>query len=292
MIDFAVPGAARLAADRITAAVDAATARPGKYSWRIKPSALGGECVARLWYAYRWAAKKDVPGKLGRIFDDGDMYEPRIVEWLRSSGWTIQDKDPSKIGTKFEQWNFKALDGHVSSYLDGIAMHPEFTGGVWALLECKSANKRRFGLLVSKKSVKLADFKEYTQLCIYMEALNLPFAVYVRVCKDDADLYVELVPRDPETAERALRIALTVRDSRARPARITETPSYHVCKNECDFVGVCHLGEPSDRNCRSCTNSVPIEKGKFGCNAFSEVIPNEKHIIEFAKTCPHYQAIR
>jgi len=291
MIDLTIPGAARLLADRVQAAVEDTTALPGKHSWRIKVSALGGECVAKQWYAFRWVAKRDIPGKLARIFDDGNVYEPRIVDWLKRSGWMIEDKDPSKIGTRFEQWNFKALDGHISAFLDGIGSHPEFTQGVRILVEAKSYNKRRFGLLVGKKSVKAADYEYYTQICCYMEAYNLPYCVFFCVCKDDADLYVEIVPRDPATAERALRIATTVKDSRARPGRVAETPSFHICKH-CDFVGVCHLGETPERNCRSCVNAVPIAGGKFGCMAFNEVIPNEKHIIEFALTCPHYQAIQ
>lgn len=289
MIDLTIPGATRLLGNRIKEGVDEVTKRPGKYSWRIKPSNLGGECVARMWYAFRWAAKKDVPAQRGRIFDDGDMYEPRIVAWLRASGWTIKDKDPSKVGTKFEQWNFKALDGHISSYLDGIGYHPEFTEGVDVLVECKSANKRRFGLMVSK-TIKAADYEYYTQVCIYMEAYNLPYCVLFAVCKDDADIYIEVIPRDPETANRALRIATTVRDSKRRPARVAETASYHKCK-ECDFASVCHLGAPPDKNCRSCVNAVPIAGGKFGCAAFNEIIPNEQHILTFALTCPHYQAI-
>lgn len=291
MIDLTVPGFPRLLADRITAAVDDVTAKPGKFSWRIKVSALGGPCVAKQWYGFRWVAKKGIPGKLARIFEDGNTYEPRIVEWLRASGWTVQDKDPSKIGTKYEQWNFKALDGHISAFLDGIGSHPEFTEGVDVLIEAKSYNKRRFGELVRHKAVKAADYEYYVQICCYMEAYNLPWCVFFCVCKDDADLYIEVVPRDPDTATRAMRIATTVRDSRARPGRIAETPSYHKCQ-QCDFVDVCHLGSTPLRNCRSCVNAIATDGGKFGCATFNELIPNEKHILEFALTCPHYQAVK
>lgn len=291
MIDLTIPGAARLLADRITTAVDDTTALPGKFSWRIKVSALGGECVAKQWYGFRWVAKADIKGRIARIFDDGNVYEPRIVEWLRKSGWTVQDIDPAKAGSRFEQWNFKALDGHISAFLDGIASHPEFTEGASVLLECKSYNKRRFGELIRHKAVKAADYEYYVQICCYMEAYNLPYCIFFCVCKDDAEIYVEVVPRDPDAANRAMRIATTVKDSRARPSRIAETSAYKACKM-CDYVGVCHLGEKPLRNCRSCVNAVPIAGGKFGCAAFNDVIPNEKHMLEFALTCPHYQAVQ
>jgi len=288
MHDLSIPGATRLIADKIKAQIDTVTEQPAKYSWRIKPSNLGSECVAALWYAYRWVKRNPIDGRIGRIFGSGSAFEAPTMDWLRKAGWEILDKDPSKIGTKFEQWNFKALDGHISAYLDAVGRHPDYCNGAWGNVEAKSYNKRRFGALVNKQSVKITEYEYYVQACIYMQAFNLPFTLLIAVCKDDSDIYVEIIPRDDDTANRAMRLAETVKTSRVRPAKIAESPAFHVCKR-CDFVGICHLGEQPDRNCRSCIHVTPTDNGKFGCSYWQLAIPGEKEIMQ---ACPQYEAIK
>lgn len=287
MTDLSTPGFAKLIADKIKAQIDTVTSRPAQYSWRIKPSNLGSDCVAKLWYAYRWAKRKPIEGRIGRIFGVGSAFEAPIMEWLRAAGWEILDKDPNKVGTKYEQWNFKALDGHISAYLDAKGRHPEYLNNAWLNVEAKSYKKSRFGQLVNK-GVKASDYEYYTQLSIYAEAENLAGTLFFAMCKDDSDIHIEIIPRDDETAHRAMRIAQTIKDSRARPARIAESAAFHTCKM-CDFVGVCHLGEPVDRNCRSCVYVVPIAGGRFACSGWNMVIPGEKEIMQ---ACPQYEAIK
>ena len=126
MLDLSIPGAKKLLADRIRENIDSVTTVKGKHSWRIKPSSLGKECIAANWYSYRWAKRVGKPGRVGRIFDKGHETEPRLLEYLRASGWIVWDRDPNKApDDKFPQFGFKALDGHISAYLDGIGNHPE-----------------------------------------------------------------------------------------------------------------------------------------------------------------------
>lgn len=291
MIDLTVPGSTKLLAEQIQADITATGARPGKYSWRIKPSNLGKECVAQLWYSFRWVRKTDIPAQLGNVFDAGNDTEPRLMAKLRRAGWEVLDEDPSKAHKEsFRQWNFKALDGHMSAYLDGIGRHPVRTGGLWALIEAKSYNKRRFGLLVSK-GVQLSDFEYYVQVVIYLKAYDLPFCVFICECKDNGEEHVEIITRNDDIADRHMSIGQTVKNTRVRPARVAESAAFHKCK-QCDFAGVCHLGEQPDKNCRSCVNAVAIENGKFGCVAYQQVIPDQKHMMEYAPTCPHYEAVR
>lgn len=287
MIDFSIPGTTKLIASKIKAQIDNATSQPAKYSWRVKPSNLGSECVAKLWYAFRWAKRVPIDGRIGRIFGTGSAFEAPIMNWLREAGWEILDKDPSKAGTKFEQWNFKALDGHISAYLDALGRNPEYTGSLWWNVEAKSFNKRRFGNFVNN-GVKVSDYEYYVQACLYMQAYDLPATLLLGICKDDCDIHPEIILRDDETANRAMRIAETIKSSRVRPARVAESAAFHLCK-QCDFVGICHLGEQVDRNCRSCVHSVAIGGGKFGCLGWNIVIPGEKEIMQ---ACPQYEAIK
>lgn len=290
MLDLTVPGACRLLADQIKADIDTVTTRDPKYSARIKPSALGGECVARLWYDFRWARKRVTTPEQQRIFDAGGAFEVPIISWLRNAGWEVIEKDPNRVGKFIEQYKVRALDGHLSGYLDGVGRHEQRTVGLWANIEAKSYNRRRFGMLQSKLTVKAVDYEYYVQACIYMMLFGLPLTVLVAVCKDDGDLHIDVFARDDETAQRALDIGNTVKTSRVRPAKVAQSAAFHMCK-KCQHVGPCHLGEPVDRNCRSCVNCVAIEGGKFGCAAFNQIIPDKETIETYAATCPHYEPI-
>lgn len=288
MLDLSIPGAKKLLADRTRERIDDATTVVGKHSWRIKPSSLGKECIAENWYAYRWAKRVNKPGRIGRIFDKGHETEPRLMEYLRKSGWVIWDRDPNKApDDPYPQFGFKALGGHISAYLDGIGHHPELTAGINILIEAKSYNKRRFGVMVAK-TMKAADPEYYVQVCLYMKEYNLPVALFICECKDDGDIHIEYVERDDDTAMRALEIATTIKTSRIRPARVAESPAYHKCKM-CDFVGVCHLGEPVEKNCRSCLNCVPIDGGKFACQKWNATIPNQQAIMD---ACDYHEPIK
>ena len=288
MLDLTLPGATKMLADKIVTGIDAATELQGKHSWRVKPSMLGKECIAAGWYAFRWAKRVNKPGKVARIFAKGHDTEPRLIDYLRRSGWIVLDVDPAKAGKKFEQWNFKALNGHMSAYLDGIGSHPEYTGGLWVLIEAKSYNKRRFNLLTSKGNVKLTDYEYYVQVCLYMMGYNLPWTLLICECKDDGDIHVEVIMRDDETAQRALSVGNTIMTNRIRPARVAESAAFHVCK-KCDFQGVCHLGEQVEKNCRSCLHCVAVEGGKFACERWNAVIPNEDAIMQ---ACDQHDPIK
>lgn len=286
-VDIDTPGVARLMADRVAARMDEVGGKPGKYSWRVKPSNLGGECVAKLWFAYRWAAKKQIPAKLQRIFDVGNASENRLVRYLREAGWNVRDKDPSKIGSNFEQWNFKALEGHISAYLDALGDHPEFTQSEEIVIEFKTMNKDKFNQVVAKQSIKLINYEYYVQHVMYLKAYNKRYGLMMIECKNTSEFYFEFIRRDDEVADRAMAVAHTVKDARQRPARIAESPTYSKCKT-CDFLGVCHLGERMDKNCRSCVNCVAMEGGKFKCLRFGP-IPGEQEILA---ACDCYEAIQ
>lgn len=288
MIDYNAPGALRLVADQITDGIETHTARPAKYSWRIKPSKLGGECIAQIWYAFRWVARSPIDGQSARRMDRGTDRENSLVKYLRQAGWTVQDTDPSKEGKKFNQWNFKALDGHVSAYLDGIMWHPDFFGGGKVLLELKTMAKGRFGRLASKRSLMVTEPEYYGQIQPYMGAYGLPYCVFFAECQDTQEIYVEVIRFDPDYAARLLTIAEAVKNSRLRPARVAQSPTYHGCKR-CEFLNVCHYDANVDRNCRSCVNAIAAEGGRFYCDRWKAFIPDEKAILA---ACPHHDPVK
>lgn len=288
MIDYNAPGALRLIADQIADGIETHTARPAKYSWRIKPSKLGGECIAQIWYAFRWVSRSPIEGQSARRMDRGTDRENSLVRYLRQAGWTVQDTDPSKEGRKFNQWNFKAFDGHVSAYLDGIIWHADYFGGFKVLLELKTMAKGRFGRLASKRSLMVTEPEYYGQIQLYMSGYALPYCVFFAECQDTQEIYVEVIRFDPEYAARLLTIAEAVKNSRLRPARVAQSPTYYGCKN-CEFLHVCHYDANVDRNCRSCVNAIAAEGGRFYCDKWKAFIPDEKAMLE---ACPHHDPVK
>lgn len=248
---------------------------PARYSWRIKPSNLGDECTAKLWHAYRWTRKKQVPGFVARIFEDGQAAEKDMVRFLRATGWTVEDRDPNAKSDKFPQFKVSDFDGHLSGYLDGKCSHPEYTAGIKWLLEEKSYNTSRFSKLKNKKSLVLADNDYYIQVCIYMLYYNLPYCLFFAKNKNDSDFYYEIIPRDDKTAKQFLHKAQDVINSQVMPKKVSQDATFHLCKF-CDYVGPCQNGEAVDVNCRSCKNAYPIPGGKFRCSRFNDqTIPND-----------------
>lgn len=289
MLDITRPGVTTLLAATIAGEAEKASQAPSKHSWRVSPSSIGDECVAKLWYKFRWAKLGSFDGRMQRLFGRGHAEEEKLVAILKSIGWTVKDVDEAKVaeGKHMVQFGIKLFEGHLTGYLDGIGWHPVHTAGLAVLLEFKTYNTKRFAILKVKKC-KVSDFKYYVQACIYMREYNLPWCLFVAVNKDDDELYFEIIPRDDATAEQHYRTAHTIVHSKARPARIAQSPTYFKCKN-CTFVDICHNGAPVDINCRSCQHATAVAGGKFHCGKWDAIIPNQE-AVEAA--CPEHTPIK
>ncbi len=282
--DVNMTGVRKLLADRVIAEINANTVEdnPPRHSWRVKPSSLGGECTAQEWYAWRWVKREIHDGRILRLFKRGHGAEHRFTAMLRRAGWTVEDIDPERAGSKFPQFNVKLFHGHLSAYLDGKGSHPEYTGGQKILLEFKTYNTKRFSALVNGKGLQIEDPKYYGQVVIYMKEHNLPWCLFLAENKNDDDLHVEIIQRDDVTATSLLNKAHTIITSKVRPARIAQSPAFHKCKY-CHFNEICHNGAPVEKNCRSCLNCVPTYDGKFHCEKWNGVIPAD--VIETNQPC-------
>lgn len=279
MIDLEAPGALETAADMAKSLINEAGGRAAKYAWRLKPSRLASECVAQLWYTWRWANAKPIEAIKQRKFDRGNEGERRIVEYVRKGGWTVIDKDPTRAHkAPFDQFKFKALDGHLVAFTDGKCSHPLITGGDTWLFECKTMAKGRFNKLQTKRKIKVAEYEYYGQVCMYMKYFELPYCFWIAEDTETQDIYIEIVKRDDVTADRMIEVGTTIRDSIVRPARIAQSPTFGMCKS-CDFLEQCHFEAKLNRNCRSCIYSQAAPNGQFYCTGWNVFIPNEEAIL-------------
>lgn len=175
-------------------------------------------------------------------------------------------------GTRLSQWRIKNIMGHFGGSLDGIIQRiPGVDSEVRALVEFKTHNDKSF-IKLKREKVKDAKREHWSQMQIYMHEMNLPFAIYMAVNKNDDDLYVETVEYDHDAALGILMKAERVIFAKQPPNRIGNHPSWYDCKF-CSYSPICHFGEPMNKSCRACVHSEPVANGEWTCNKWGSVIP-------------------
>lgn len=168
-----------------------------------------------------------------------------------------------------KQWRFEGYRGHFSGSCDGFGCI-ETTR---FLVEFKTSNLKRFKELQEKK-VRAAQPKHYAQMQVYMKNFGLTFALYCCVCKDDDELYFEIVDYDPNVALENEIKAEKIIETRKPPARINNSPQFFKCKF-CDHRLTCHFGVKMEKNCRTCVHGAPADGGAWRCNRWNANPPKD-----------------
>ncbi len=248
--------------------------------WRrphLGASVIGNECSRQLWYGFRWASKKEFPGRMLRLFKRGHKEEDWVAEDLIRAGIALQTIDP-ETG---EQWVFSWFGGHFGGSCDGLGTgFPEAKKAIH-VFECKSSNTKYFKEMVKKK-VKEAKPEHYAQMQTYMHGaiergIKARRAYYVMVCKETDDIYTERVVYDKAEAEAIIHKARLIISSNNPLSKISEDPTWYKC-NFCDYNSICHLEkvENLERNCRTCLSSTPMDDGSWHCQLLDESVDTDE----------------
>ena len=94
----------------------------------------------------------------------------------------------------------------------------------------------------------------------YMHLTGLTRAMYLAVCKDTDELYVERIEHDAPYAQGLLDKAQRVIFAMLAPERISNDPAWYQCRL-CDHAPVCHGQAAAEVNCRTCLHSTPVDGG-------------------------------
>lgn len=237
-------------ADRIDAVQISSYARP-----HLGASLIASPCKRSLAYQYYWTHKKSVEGKLERIFRMGDAVEDLIVAALSTIG----------VGITGSQDRVSDSTGHAGGSIDGIATNVPGFENERLLFEGKSMNHSNF-LSMVKKGVQESKPVHYGQMQMYMGRLNLQYAMYVAMDKDNCKLHIEILPFDETEYNRLLSVEqdiLHMEHINELP-RISNMSNWFECKF-CDSKNVCHNGEKILENCRTCQHSEMHMKGQWRC---------------------------
>lgn len=264
-------------------------------------SIIGHDCQAYAWNTFRWLGFEDYNGQMLRLFNRGHLEEARFIRWLQGIGFEVREVDPDTG----KQFRITGCKGHFGGSLDCMMKPPtsyniptEFI--IW-LGEFKTHSEKNFTKLAGKKppwremgkhprsggaGVQLAKPQHYRQMCSYGRAYGFKYGLYCAVNKDTDELYFEIVELDYRQADDLFRKAESIIFSPTQPPKIAQTEAFFDCK-VCDFQGICHRREPVTKNCRSCTNALPVDKGEWHCQLHNGIIPKDF----IPKGCDSWKAI-
>jgi hypothetical protein len=241
-------------------------------------SIIGKVCERELVYSFRWFNHTIFSPQTHRLFQRGHREEIEIIKLLRQRGWQVLDVEPD---TK-KQLRVSSVFGHFGGSLDGKVWKPPLR--YWLLAEFKTYNLRTFEELIRDGFPK-AKPQHWAQVCTYGYLDQIPKVAYFGVCKNDDRMHVEVKDLDWNHGAAMVAKASRVIQAVALPAKISESPAFHVCKY-CDFKENCHGRLKPAVNCRSCRAASPVENGQWFCNRYGAVIPKE----EIPKACPAWEA--
>lgn len=246
-------------------------------------SQLGKPCDRAVWLTFHWATIEKLDARKIRLFDRGHKEEDRVYKWLEPIAEQVLPLNP-KTG---KQWKATAHNGILSGSCDGAVK----IDGLWYLLEVKTHNADSFKDLKKLKSIKVTKPQYWTQVHLYMGMMKLPAAIHINDCKNDDDMYIEVIPFDADyfTFEHARALDIILDDTGEASIKISEASNWWQC-NMCNHKSVCKGGAMPDRNCRTCRHCVPAQEETWICNGFDKplALPKNEQITR-AVVCDGYQ---
>lgn len=276
-----LPQSAPSMVDVIYAAIEKEEER-GLYLARLGASGIGDECLRATWLSWRAYSDKKFGGRMLRLFRTGHLQEDRIVEDLRRAGYSVWSH--TEDGKQFAA---NDSTGHFVVKLDGVLKGVPGAEKQPHNLEIKTHSKKSFDELVKKK-VQIAKPVHYYQMQAGMLFHDLPSAIYVALCKDNEQYYVERIKADPECQAEIQRRIDKLVNADIPPLGISHDAEAFGCK-WCDQREACKGEVDPIRTCRSC-NHVEIGKtnGEWICTLTAEILPNKLQL----ETCEHYDVKR
>lgn len=253
-------------------------------------SMLGDECPRKVWYNFRWATKPKFNGRTLRLFNRGHLEEGRIIAMLLMIGAEVWQQDENG-----NQFRISWAEGHCGGSGDGVARGiPDLAPDIAFINEYKTHGEKSFIELAGKlpewrayvegkgpftgKGVRECKPEHYTQMQLYMRKMGLAVALYVAVCKNTDDLYMELIYLNPEYADQYLQRGDDLVWRESAPKKINTSAGFFKCRF-CDDRPVCHLGAAPDINCRTCQFSSPQKGAAWHCSKHNIPLSKEKQLV-------------
>ena len=231
-------------------------------------SIIGHHCARYLWLKFRWVDDKKFEGRMLRLFETGQLEEPRLVANLRAIGCEV-----SECTAHGNQHEVRDETGHIGGSMDAIARGFPEAHAAWHICEFKTFNTKDFKQLQDRG---VADVKpmHYAQMTTYMGLRGYDRAAYLAKCKETDELYFERIHFDGAEFDRLMKRATAVVKASEPPERCSTDATWWQCKM-CDFHGHCHGTAAPLVNCRTCAHATPVGNGEWSCARGQEANPKQ-----------------
>lgn len=257
---------------------DAFSEKEETFRTHLGASTIGRPCARELWYNFHWATAPTFPPATLRLFNRGHLEEARFGAMLKMIGCEVWTHD-----AEGRQLRMHSASKHYGGSLDCVVVGlPDLPDGAAALGEFKTHSLKSFNNLVSE-GVQKAKWEHWVQMCSYANSHNLEYCFYFAVCKDNDQLYAEILETDRTLAQRYAQRAQGIIESPEPLDRINSSPAWYQCKF-CDHSRLCHGFQYPEINCRTCAHSTPLADGNWGCERFEVNLPEEKQLTG----CAHH----
>jgi hypothetical protein len=97
-----------------------------------------------------------------------------------------------------------------------------------------------------------------------MRKMGIAICLYMAVCKNTDDLYIEIITLNPEHADQYIDRGEKLIQLPTPPKKISESPGFWKC-TWCEHRPVCHMKRDPDRNCRTCKYIQLGTSGTWSC---------------------------
>lgn len=243
-------------------------------------SGIGAECLAKLWYGFRWSSTTRHTARVERLFRRGDYEETVVIADLKRAGVEVFRREGEKkieiSGSREEQEEIVGYAGHAKGHPDGRVLGLPEAPKTEHLLEIKTMNDQYFSIL-QEEGVEHGFPVYYAQVNRYMKKMGLNRALFVATNKKDESRKYIRIRLDNELAselETKERIIVTSE----RPFRPTWSSDYYKCV-WCHHKEVCHHGKAPNVNCRTCSRADICDNGKWECGLTGKEIDEEKQKV-------------
>jgi CRISPR/Cas system-associated exonuclease Cas4 (RecB family) len=244
-------------------------------------SIIGDECWRKVFYDFKNCRIREIKCTGIKAIQDGFACELIMANRLKKLPYiTLYTEDPQNPK---QQIGIESLLGHLRGHLDGMIKGILEAPLTWHVWESKAVNEKKWDEFVKiraehgeKQALQLWDQCYYAQAQIYMHFTRTE-RHYITVMTPGGRGHVSArTEYNRKYAEMLIdKARQIIFDDENLPSRLSDNREFYKCK-WCQFQTICHDGDFSDINCKTCRYRKCVENGANKCLLTETIIEPTK----------------